>query len=259
MRIPRAFLIDIDGVLYVGAQPIPGAPEVIEFLRRQGYPYRFVSNTTRKSRSTVAAQLRRMGFRIADEAILTPAVAAAEWIKKHGGDRCYLLTTDDVAADFEAAGVVPAEQAEIVVVGDAGDRATYAAMNHAFRLIMDGARLLALERDRFWMASDGLALSAGPFVSALEFATGATATVIGKPSPDFFQHAIRELGCRAEEAAMIGDDIETDVQGAQRCGLAGYLVRTGKFREERLASSGIKPDIVLDSVAALSSLLSRND
>jgi len=258
VTIPRAFLIDIDGVLYVGSQPIPGAPEAIQFLQRHGYPHRFISNTTRKSRATIAAQLRRMGFSVGDDAILTPAVAAAEWVKKHGNDRCYLLATGDVAADFEAAGIVHAEQAEIVVIGDAGDRATYAAMNHAFRLVMGGARLVALERDRFWMASDGLSLSAGPFVAALEFATGAKATVIGKPSPDFFLHALNQLGCRAEETAMVGDDIETDIKGAQRCGCAGYLVRTGKFNEERLASSGVVPDLVLDSIAALPTLLSMH-
>ena len=256
MTIPRAFLIDIDGVLYVGSQPVPGAPEAVEFLRKEGYPYRFVSNTTRKSRATIGSQLRRLGFALGDDTILTPAVAAAEWIKHEGSTSCYLLSANDVAVDFEAAGIVIADQSDIVVDGDAGDRATYAAMNHAFRLVMGGARLVALERDRYWMAADGLSLSAGPFVAALEFATGAKATVIGKPSPDFFLHALRQLGCRAEEAAMIGDDIETDILGAQRCGLAGYLVRTGKFREERLASAGIVPDLVLDSLAALPRILS---
>ena len=148
-------------------------------------------------------------------------------------------------------------EAPYVVVGDAGDRWTYGSMNRAFRLLVGGARLLALERDRYWRDADGLALSAGPFVAGLEYAAGVTAEVVGKPSPAFFRLALADLGVPADRAVMVGDDVATDIGGARAAGLAAFLVRTGKFRAEALAAAPVAPDRVLDSIADLRALLER--
>ena len=119
--------------------------------------------------------------------------------------------------------------------------------------LMAGAALVALSRDRYFRQGDRLALDAGPFVAALEFAAGASAAVAGKPSPAFFEAAVRSLGLAADRSvAMVGDDLWSDVQGAQRAGLQGWLVRTGKFREDVLQGSGITPDRILASVTELS-------
>jgi len=123
------------------------------------------------------------------------------------------------------------------------------------RLLLDGALLIALEKDRVWMAEDGLSLSAGPFVAALEYATGREAHLVGKPSPDFFGLALQALGIPAGEVAMVGDDIRTDIGGARRAGMAGILVRTGKYRDDTARASGITPDAVIGSVADLPGLL----
>ena len=253
----RGLLMDLDGVLHVGSTPVPGAAGALAALRSRGLPLRFLSNSTRRSRESVAARLQGMGLAIQEDEILTPAVAATGWLAARGLRQCLLLTTGDVDRDFRSGGIVPVQEgADAVVVGDAGDGFTYASLNRAMRLLLDGALLIALEKDRLWMAEDGLSLSAGPFVAALEYATGTEAHLVGKPSEDFFGLALQALGIPAREVAMVGDDIRTDIGGARRAGMAGILVRTGKYREDAVRASGITPDAVIGSVADLPGLLS---
>lgn len=248
----KAFLIDLDGVLYVDKNPIFGAKETLARLEEMGYRYRFISNTTSKSRRTLATFLAGLGFEIPEEKILTPAVVAAERLRSEMGRRCFFITRRDVLDDFEDAGVVVSdEKVDYVVVGDAEADFTYERLNRAFRLVMDGSKMIALEKDRHWMGAEGLKLAAGPFVSALEYASGVEAEVVGKPSPQFFEVALRDLGASAEEAAMIGDDVTSDVGGAKAAGMMGILVRTGKYRAEAVDRSGIVPDLILGSIAEL--------
>jgi HAD superfamily hydrolase (TIGR01458 family) len=248
----RAFLIDLDGVLYVGKNPVPGGRECLKMLDDRGYGYRFVSNSTRRCRSSVAERLKGLGYDVSADHIFTPPLAAIERMKELKKKRCYLLTTGDVQKDFEKAGIIVAkEDVDFVVVGDAGKDFTFERLNEALRLILDGAKILALEMDRYWMESDGLVLSTGPFVAALEYATGKKAELMGKPSRQFFELALKDLGKRPEEAAMIGDDILTDVHGAQEMGMKGILVKTGKYRADLAARSGVKPDLELESLAEL--------
>lgn len=250
------FLIDLDGVLYTGDTPVPGAVETIAFLTEHGYPFRCLSNSTRKCRATIAARLEKMGFVIPESAIFTPPLAAVRYMNDAGKDRAYLLVTGDVDRDFAGACTDDGSvHTDYVVVGDAGDTVTYAHLNHAFRCLMEGAELLALERDRYWMDKDGLSLSAGPVVAALEMAAGTTATVVGKPSPKFFGLALKDLGLPKDEVVMIGDDITTDIGGAQGAGIRGALVRTGKFRPEVLEHSPVKPEWLLASVRDLRTIL----
>jgi HAD superfamily hydrolase (TIGR01458 family) len=248
----RAFLIDLDGVLYVGKSPVKGANECLKLMEDRGYSYRFVSNSTRRSRSSVAKRLEGLGYDVPADYIFTPPIAAIEYMKKTGKDKCFLLTMGDVHEDFEAAGINIAEKdVDFVVLGDAGPQFTFERLNKALRLILDGAEVLALERDRYWMEPEGLVLSTGPFVAALEYATGCKAKLMGKPSPEFFRLALNDVGARPEDAAMIGDDIMTDVGGAQRLGIKGILVKTGKYREDLAKNSGVTPDLTLESIASL--------
>lgn len=251
-----AVLLDIDGVLTVGDEPLPGAVEAVRWLRDERIPFRCVTNTTRRSRRSVAARLGGLGFAIPETWCFTPAMAAVSRLGEEGASACHLIATGDVQRDFEKAGIELADgEAPAVVVGDAGDRWTYGTMNRAFRLLVGGASLIALERDRYWRDADGLSLSAGPFVAALEYAAGTTAEVVGKPSPAFFRLALADLGVSAGRAVMIGDDLETDIGGAHAAGLAAVLVRTGKFRPDTLAKAPVAPDRVLDSIADLPAML----
>ena len=255
MKSPKGFLIDLDGVMYTGNSPVPGAKDAIDFISKSGLPYRFLSNTTRKSRKTIAGRLAGMGLIIPEQYIFTPAVAASAYIRNSGKHKCWFLITGDADRDFDPS-LEPTldETVDCVVIGDAGEKITYDTLNTAFRHLMCGAGLIALERDRYWMAEDGLSLSAGPFVSALEFATGLKAVVIGKPSPEFFLLALKDMGILPEEAVMIGDDILTDIAGAQALGMKGVLVRTGKFQQNVVQSSGVRPDYTIDSIKDLPEL-----
>jgi HAD superfamily hydrolase (TIGR01458 family) len=255
----RALLIDLDGVVYTGDRPVPGALEALQRLGEMGIPYRFVANTTRRSRASIAGRLAAMGFPVPPVLVINPPAAAAAFIRAGGGGPVHLLATGDVHRDFEEAGLVLLEDGAAWVVGDAGDSFTYAGLTRAFRELLAGARLLALEKDRYWMGPGGLQLSAGPFVAALEFAAGTRAEVMGKPSPRFFGLALRELGAAAGETAMVGDDALADTAGAMQCGMQGILVRTGKFREEALREAPLTPTAVLGSLADLPGYLIKRE
>ncbi len=252
----RGLLFDIDGVLQVGGKVVDGAPAILTHLSSRGVPFRCISNTTRSSRSTIAARLSTLGFTIPAEHILTPAVAAGSYLISSDVTRCMLLTTKDVQKDFDHLEVdIVVKNPEAVIVGDAGDLFTYRSMNAAFRALLSGAVLIALERDRYWMDEGGLSLSAGPFVAGLEYASGVRAHLVGKPSKEFFGAALSSLGCSSSEVLMVGDDINTDIGGAQEAGLDAALVRTGKYREDLVRESGIDPDYIIPSVAHLNDIL----
>lgn len=258
MKNIRGFIIDLDGVLYVGNRAIDGAKEAIEYLKENGYPFRCVSNTTRKCRHSIATHLSFLGFTIPENNIFTPPLAAVAYMKNTGKTGYYLLATGDVDADFkEIKNKGPDKKPDWVIIGDAGDKITYDTMNTAFRFLMDGAELLALENDRYWMAASGLSLSAGPIVKALEYATGKTARVMGKPSQTFFNLALEDMHLRPEQVAMIGDDIITDIGGAYHAGMKGILVRTGKFRSDSVDAAEIKPACIIDSISRIKDIIPR--
>jgi len=202
------------------------------------------------------SRLQDFGFDIRLDEIFTPAAAAINYITGTDLKRVHLLTTGDLHAEFEAAGLFHREtQADWVVVGDAGNNFNYETMNRVFRQILGGAGIIALEKDRYWMGSNGLMLSAGPFVCGIEYATGKTATLVGKPSPDFFGMALQDMGLKPCDAVMIGDDVVTDTGGAMKAGMQGILVRTGKFNPESLASADPGPTRVIGSIAEIDTIL----
>jgi HAD superfamily hydrolase (TIGR01458 family) len=242
MRV-AGLLVDLDGTLYVGDESVEGAREAIGKLASSEVLIRFVTNTTRKPRREVGEHLLSLGFEVEEAEIFTPARAAAGLI---GDKSCFPLVDKSLLEDL---GGIPLteDRPDYVLVGDLGEGFTYGRLNAAFRCLMDGAELVALQKNRFWRREDGLALDAGPFVAALEYASGKSATVVGKPEVGFFRLALEVLGLGAYEVAMVGDDAEADVAGAQAAGLKGILVRTGKYRP---GAEG-QPDLVLDSVAGL--------
>ena len=243
----RAVLLDLDGVLYVEDEPVAGATDAVERLRDRGVAVRFVTNTTAHSRPATLEKLRGLGFPLEEEELITPAALAVGHCHAVGHTRASLLIRDEVREDFR--GLEPDERSpHAVIVGDLGERFDYAVLNRAFRHVMNGAELVALQKNRYWERRDGLSLDVGPFVAALEYATAQTAYVVGKPARGFFEGVLRDLDCRPQDAVMVGDDIESDVGGALDAGLSGVLVRTGKYREEALKASGIRPTATIDSI-----------
>ena len=255
---PVAFLLDLDGTLYAGGAAVPGAPEAVARLRSRGVPYRLVTNTTTRSRAMLVDRLRGYGFAVEPDEIFTATLAGAAAVRASRRSVVAPFLPVPGLADLGGLELVGGSSGrkgpapEVVLVGDLGEAWTYALLQEAFEYLMSGATLIALSRDRYWQNAGRLALDAGPFVAALEHATGQAATVAGKPSSAFYVGALASLGV-AEPArvAMVGDDLWSDVQGAQRAGLEGWLVRTGKFRDDILRQSGVTPDRVLASVAAL--------
>lgn len=253
---PKALLLDLDGTLYEGETAVPGAAAAVEALRSGGLPLRFVTNTTRRPRRTVLEALRRFGIPARLDELFTAPAAAAAWLHARGVRRIALCLPRPTFEDF-AEFTIDEERPGAVVVGDLGRAWTFDRLNQAFRWLLAGAELVAIQRNRYWKRADGLTLDAGPFVAALEYASGKPATLVGKPSPAFFEGAARSMGLEPREVAMVGDDLASDVGGAQAAGCIGILVRTGKFRPAELESSDVEPDLVIDSVAALPELLSR--
>lgn len=250
----RGFLFDVDGVLHVGQQAIPGAAELLTRLDEMGVPYRLLTNTTTASRATLAGRLRGMGLPVDDGRLITAPVATAAYVaRRFPGQPCYLLSKGDAVDDFRAAGVEVvgpdgSPEAAVVVIGGAEDELTYARLNHAYRLLLGGAKLVAMHRNVAWRTAEGMTLDSGPFVDALARAAKVRVTVVGKPAAAFFRQAVRDLGIPASALAMVGDDARNDVAPARQLGMTGILVRSGKpvaATEEALA------DLVIDSVADL--------
>ena len=250
----QAVLLDLDGVLYVEDTPVPGAREAVESMRDAGLALRFVTNTTSRSRPATLEKLRGLGFAIDPDELITPAALAVRHCTRHGLRRVSLLMNDEVKRDFAELEEEDAHP-QAVIVGDLGERFDYSSLNRAFRQLMDGAELVALQKNRYWLREDGLSLDVGPFVAALEYAAGLDAYVVGKPAPGFFGEVLSGLELTAESVVMVGDDVETDVGGALHAGLAAILVRTGKYREEAVRASGIEPTATVDSIADVPDLL----
>lgn len=249
----RALLIDLDGVLYVEEEPIAGAIEAVARLRGRGLALRFVTNTTARSRERTLEKLARFRFEVDGDELITPAALAVAHCQERGHRRVGLVMNDEVKQDFSVL-EEGTERTDAVIVGDLGSAFGYDVLNQAFRQVMRGAELIALQKNRYWMRADGLSLDVGPFVAAIEFATGREAYVVGKPAKGFFDQVLASAGVDAGVAAMVGDDIESDIGGALRAGLAAILVRTGKYREDQVRESGVQPTCVVDSIADVPAL-----
>jgi HAD superfamily hydrolase (TIGR01458 family) len=243
MRI-EGIMLDLDGTLYVGDEPVAGAREAIERIRASGLVLRYVTNTTRMPRRAVVERMRALGFVAEEEEVFTPAWAASRLI---GDKSCLPLVAESLHEDLGGAWFTEGSP-EVVLVGDLGEGFTYSRLDAAFRCLMEGAELVALQKNRYWQNRDGLSLDAGPFVAALEYASGKEAVVVGKPEESFFGFALEDMGLVAHEVAIVGDDAEADVVGAKRAGLSGIQVRTGKWRP---GGDVREADLVLESVADL--------
>lgn len=251
----KGILFDLDGVLCVGSCAIEGASDTIRRIRAAGYPFRVITNTSTQSLASLHEKLRKLGFDIGPTEILSAPQAVLRYLKRCGSPLCALLLAEDVKRDFAGVAEVDIEQAEYIVVGDIGENWSYDLLNRAFNRLMQGAGLVAVHKNRFWQTETGLKMDIGGFVVALEYCSGVEATLMGKPSPDFFQIALQDMGLNAGEAAIVGDDIDSDIGGGQKAGLTGILVKTGKYRDRYVKASSIRPDRVIGSVNELPALL----
>lgn len=253
-------LLDIDGVLQVSGEAIPGAVEAVARLRHQGHSLRFVTNNSTRSRATLAEELRELGLELDDDELQTTPRAAA---RELAGKRVFALVMSGILPDLEGLELV-GDRADAVLLGGCDETTepnqvfSWMNLGRAFAELQMGAELFCLHKNKWWQTSRGPLLDAGAFVAGLEYATGVDATVLGKPSASYFAAALDALSAEPELTWMVTDDLDADVRGAQSFGMRTALVRTGKFRPETLEHSGVVPEIVLSSVALFPEWLERS-
>ena len=250
----KGLLIDLDGVLYVREQIIPGALEVLRFIGEKNVPHCFVTNTTSLNRRQLAGRLEQAGFAIQVEHVFTAPLATAAYLRSLRDPRCFFFASDNLRKDFLGIHLVE-ENPTHVVIGDMAEGFSYTNMNKLFRMVRNGAEMVAFQKNRYWLTPEGVVLDAGSFIAAIEYATGAAARVFGKPSKEFFIHACRSMNLDATNAIMIGDDYQVDILGAHRAGLETFFVRTGKDRERVFKDNEVRPTRVLGSIAELAQVL----
>ncbi|MFF0659406.1 HAD hydrolase-like protein [Micromonospora tulbaghiae] len=253
---PAALLIDVEGTVIDAAGPIPGAIEAIVRLRAAGVPMRFLTNIDARPPAAVLEMLHGHGVAVAPEELFTPVVAARRVLA--GPDtRAYALVSASVApalADL----VAPQGPYTHALIGDCADTLDYRRLDEVFRAVHGGAHLLALQKGRYYKRADGNHVDTGAVVAGIEYATGVTAQVLGKPSPHFFGLALDSLGLPVEARAdvlVVGDDATTDVRGARDCGFGAVQVRTGKYPEQAAAGLVGQADLTIDSLADLPAVL----
>jgi HAD superfamily hydrolase (TIGR01458 family) len=272
LRGVRALLLDLDGVIVSAEKAVPGSVDAINELERRGTTYRIVTNTSLVSRRSLSQSAARLGNEIPPERFQSALSASAAYAARtFPGQPLYVLASDDARTEFDGQRLLsnveaaaPSARAAAVIVGDSPEELSHANLNSAFRLVRAGARLIGMHRNAWWLTPDGPTLDSGAYVTALEFAAGVRAQIIGKPAPAFFALAVealrREASARAyrlrrAEIAMVGDDVRTDVLAGQRAGLRGVLVLTGKHGLETLAAAhghgrgGREPHAVAPSLA----------
>ncbi|HEV7134593.1 MAG TPA: TIGR01458 family HAD-type hydrolase [Gaiellaceae bacterium] len=248
-----AILLDIDGVLHVSGVPIPGACEAVGRLRENGHRLRFVTNTTTRSRAQLLTELTALGLEVADDELQTVAAAAVEALK---GKRVLALTMHAIVGDLDGIELV-GDNADAVLLGGADETPetnlvfSYMNLARAFAELELGAELYCLHRNRWWQTTHGPQFDAGAFVAGLEYAAGVEAVVLGKPSPSYFASACKALDADPHMAWMVGDDLESDVAGAQGVGMKTVLVRTGKFRPDAVERARTQPDGIISSIGNL--------
>ena len=253
-------LLDIDGVLHVSGEPISGATEAVAELRRAGHALRFVTNNSTRPRSRLAEELRAMGFTLEDDELQTTPGAAA---RELAGKRVLALVMAAVVPDLDGLELV-GDHAQAVLIGGCDETVepnqvfSYMNLARAFAEIQMGAALYCLHKNKWWQTSLGPMLDSGAFVAGLEYATGAEATVLGKPSPSYFAAALDALDAEPELTWLVTDDVEADVRGARLFGMKTALVRTGKFRPDALESAEAAPDIVVSSLAQFPAMLEED-
>jgi HAD superfamily hydrolase (TIGR01458 family) len=251
----KSLLIDLDGVLYTGDAVIKGAVNTVNWLRENAIPHIFLTNTTSRPREGIHRKLHRLGISFSPDQILTPVIAASNWLQENTDGPAALFVPHSTKSDFSKIPQLPEATetgAASVVIGDLGEAWDFCTLNRAFRLLIEDHNppLIALGMTRYWRAEDGLRLDVAPFIKALEYAIGREAIVLGKPARGFFDAALKLIDANTDDTFMIGDDIVGDIQGAQSVGMMGLLVKTGKFRKSDIESY-IRPYAVIESISEL--------
>ena len=249
----KAVFFDLDGTLYFKQKAIEGAIETVDYLKSKGYICRFLTNSDSKRTSYILERVKNLGFNIELDEIFTPVTASVKFLKSNREAKIYTLVSDNVVSEYEEFNLCE-ENVDYIVIGDCRDKVSYDILNKAFKIVGENTEILALQKGKYFYDSTGKNLDTGAFVAMMEYATGKSSKVLGKPSESFFNMLLQDLKLKPSEIIIIGDDISTDIVGANNIGAMGVLVKTGKYMDQIKLDVAI-PDLVLDSVADLKGYL----
>jgi HAD superfamily hydrolase (TIGR01458 family) len=245
--------MDLDGTVYVGKQWLPNSRDAVLWFLEQKIPLRFITNTTTVTRDTLCGYFKRMEIEVKSEDFFTPLSTAVSYIlKQDTAAKVLPLVRTAACGDLKKLNLTISSEVDYVIIGEMGQEWTIDLMNLALRAILNGATLIPLHRNKYHMEPEGFCLGPGPFVKALEFATGsANDLCFGKPNKAFFEQASSGLGLIASEIIVAGDDLESDVKGAIQAGYSATLVKTGKSRPEHWSRAKEEQIPVIEDISDL--------
>ncbi len=249
----KAHLIDMDGVLVRGTEPIPGAAGFIERLRAAGAPFLVFTNNSRFTPEEHAARLRAAGFAIGAESILTSAQATARFLRQQMPDGiAFVIGETGLIEALRSVGYALSDgpAADYVVLGETVSY-SFERITAGMRLVAAGARFIATNPDASGPGEGGTVPGTGAVAALIAAATGVRPYFVGKPNPFMMRAALDRLGVHAANAVMIGDRMDTDVVAGTESGLETILVLTGITRREEVARFPYRPGRVLESVAEI--------
>ncbi|MFX0146046.1 MAG: HAD-IIA family hydrolase, partial [Candidatus Hodarchaeota archaeon] len=253
----KGILADIDGTLYFKGNPIPNTIDTVSKIREKGLKLLFLTNTDSKSPTTILKILQEHGFSVNINEIFTPIIAVKEFLFKHPNKKSYFVTTKEVAKEFQAfKQIKDNEVPDYVIIGDFHDDWDINRLNLAFKYILKGAKLLGTQGNIYYLDRNGEpVIDTGSFVYMIAKAANVNPKIFGKPSKEYFLQALEKIGLTPNEVVVIGDDFESDIQGAINARIKGILVKTGKGRFYNSAKSKIKPYLILDSFSSLNEFI----
>jgi len=252
----KGILTDIDGTLYFKESSIPGAVEAVSILRKLGLKILFFTNTDSKSPKTILEILKNYGFSVDEEEVFTPIIALKEFLAKYPNKKLFFVTTIEVEQEFQKFRKVNgSEIPDFVIIGDFHDNWDVNRLNKAFKFVFKGAKLLGTQGNRYYLDKLGEpVIDTGSFVQMIANAANVDFKIFGKPVREFFLQALKKLNLKPEEALVIGDDLESDIEGAINSGIKGILVKTGKGQYYDPKTSKDKPFMVINSISNLPEL-----
>jgi len=247
MKQIKALLIDLDGTIYQNEQLIEKTLSTIKQLEKKGIQYRFITNSTTKSRKSICSYLNSLGLKVDESFIYTTLFAASNYCLNNNIKNVKMLSlANNIQSDLNGLNIVDSDP-EAIIVGDLSHKFNYDLLNDIFTDLMRGAKLIALHKNRYWLKNNEIVLDLGPFISLLEFASNKKAVIVGKPNKAFFNIASQDFNIKNSYIGVIGDDIDADVKGAQDSDMMGILVKTGKYLKKEVENSNIQPDYIIDS------------
>ncbi len=226
---------------------MPGAIETLDYLNLKKVPYRFLTNTTTKSRVSLFEKLIDLGLPVKLNHIISASYAGVLKLKALGSPTCQLILQENSKQDYVDF-KIDDDKPEYIIVGDLDQDWSFEIINDIFNKVLNGSKMLALHKGKYFKTSLGMQIDSGAFIKGIEYASSTESLVIGKPEKDFFNMAVKDIGIQKENLVMIGDDITNDIYGAQKSGIKSILVKTGKYRGDLIEKSNVKPDLIIDSI-----------